>query len=62
LGFLFETERRIRCSAAHERDLAASVKDARRRAEHIERAARLSNLLLGSQAERFLLRGPSNYS
>ncbi len=55
MAFLFESERRIRCSLAMERDLAATVSDDRRRAAHLKCAARLSDLLPGSRAERLLL-------
>ena len=57
MPFLFETEQRIRCSVALERDLAASVPNDRRRAEHLARASRLSDLLPGSGVERLLLIG-----
>jgi hypothetical protein len=57
VAFLFERKRRVRCAAELERDLAATVPDARRRAKHLERASLLSNLLPGSRAERLLLYG-----
>jgi hypothetical protein len=57
MPFLFETERRIRCSVALERDLAATVPGGRRRAQHLARASRLSDLVPGSRAERLLLLG-----
>jgi hypothetical protein len=55
MAFLFEAERRIRCSVQLERDLAATVQDGRRRAKHLDRASRLSDRLPGSRAEGFLL-------
>jgi len=55
MAFLFDVERRIRCSVQLERDLAVTVLDGRRRAKHLERASRLSNGLPGSHAEGLLL-------
>jgi len=52
---LFDTERRLRCAIAQERDIASTQPDPVRRAGRLSRARTLSALLPQSACERFLL-------
>jgi len=52
---LFDTERRLRCAIAHERDIASTLPHPARRAGHLSRARALSARLPQSPCERLLL-------
>jgi len=53
--FLFASERRLRCEIARERDIASTLPDPARRADHLSRARALSAQLPQSACERLLL-------
>jgi hypothetical protein len=52
---LFDHERRLRCEIAREREIAATLPDPVRRANHLSRARTLSARLPQSACERLLL-------
>lgn len=51
----FDHERRLRCEISREREIAATLPDAVRRAAHLSRARALSARLPQSACERLLL-------
>jgi hypothetical protein len=55
MGILFDSERRLRCIAAREQDLAATAEDPVRRRVHFHRAQAALRNLPQSPAEGLLL-------
>ena len=52
---LFDHERRLRCEIAREQEIASTLPDAARRANHLSRVRALSARLPQSACERLLL-------